>query len=212
MKRLLLALCLGGLPPWAAGESWLELNPSSPYEADGAIEVVEFFWYGCPHCHSFEPHLDRWSEQAADDVRFQRVPAVSSKSWIPHARAYYTAMSLGVLDQHHQALFDAIHQAKRPILDAGQLRSFFVGRGVDEDEYQRTYESDTVDQRTKKAYLLGRDYKIRGVPALVVDGRYLTSPSMAGGAQQAIAVLQQLIERAREHRQDAGLDPAVASG
>lgn len=197
MKKTLLALWLGLFSTVLAGDSWVEITPPQDTHSGERIEVLEFFWYGCPHCYRFEPYLQQWHEDSPDDVVLVQVPAVSSKAWLPHARAFYTAMTLDILEDHHQALYDTIHQDKRPLLDEKALQAFFEDRGVDGGEFQRVYRSEEVDQLVKRAYLMTRNYKISGVPALIVNGRYMTSPSAAGGAEQAMAAVQQLIERER---------------
>lgn len=197
MKKLFLACCLVCFAPLGVCESWVEFDPPLPTSTGDKIEVLEFFWYGCGHCYAFEPRLVKWHEKVPDDVVLVRVPAASSKSWLPHARAYYAAVTLGVAAAHHQTLFDAIHKDKRDIFDAKQLEKFFVRRGVDAKEYRRAHASEEVDEMTKRAYLLARDYKIRGVPSLVVNGRYLTAPRLVGDEGDLIDVLEQLVERER---------------
>lgn len=218
MKKMVLGLWLGLLSPAPADDSWVEINPPQETRSGDRIEVLEFFWYGCPHCFRFEPYLQKWHEDSPDDVLLVQVPAISSKTWLPHARAFYTAMTMGILEDHHQALYDAIHQDKRRLDDERTLREFFTERGVDGKEYQRVYRSEEVDQLAKRAYLMTRNYKISGVPALIVNGRYMTSPSAAGGAEQAIAALRQLITRERRRQgpggdeRDGGDEPAEEPG
>lgn len=170
-----------------------------PTATGNKIEVLEFFWYGCPHCYALEPYLEKWQTTKADDVQLRRVPAILGKNWIPHARAYFTAEKLGIVNKIHRPLFDAIHKDKQKIVDEKTLRDFFVKMGVDKDEFSRIYESSEVSEKIQEAFLLGQDYQITGVPAIIVNGKYRTSTSMAGSNANLIDVINQLTARERKH-------------
>lgn len=174
---------------------YLPVQPPQPTENGDRIEVLELFWYGCPHCYSLEPYLEHWAKKKPDNVEFRRVPAVLGKNWIPHARAFYTAKELGIVDEIHGPLFDAIHKQKRNINSEDSLRNFFAEHGVDEDEFTRIYNSDKVQDQLKEAFLTGKNYKITGVPSVVVNGKYLTGSALAGSNQNLITVINRLIEK-----------------
>ena len=171
-------------------------NPQPTATAE-KIEVIEFFWYGCPHCYSLEPGLDAWIENIPGDVRFRRLPAVLAQNWLPLARAYFVAEKLGIVDKIHRPLFDAIHRDGEHMNDINNLKKFFAGFGVDEDEFVRIYESSELQDQIKLAYIAGQKFGITGVPTLIVNGKYMTSPSIAGGINATFEALNSLIEKER---------------
>ncbi len=186
---------------YAAGPyegTYREISPAQPTQTDDKIEVVEIFWYGCPHCYSFEPHIERWQENAPDNVAFRRMPAVLNQSWLPHARAYYTAVKLGVLEQIHEPLFDALHRERKRIFTESDLRDFFVSRGVDGNDFTRVYNSNEVETKIKQAYFMARNYKLTGVPSVVVNGKYMTSASMAGSFEKLLQIVDHLVEKEKQ--------------
>jgi thiol:disulfide interchange protein DsbA len=139
------------------------------------IEVVEVFWYGCPHCFNLEPAVQSWLQNKPDNVEFLRVPAALGRNWELGARAYYTAEELGVLDKTHQALFDAIHVHNRPMNTEADLAGFFAERGVSQADFEKAFNSFNVKTKFSRAQELIRRYGIRGVPALIVNGKYKTN-------------------------------------
>lgn len=175
-----------------------EQIPAQPTATGNKIEVLEFFWYGCPHCYSLEPYLEKWQATKADDIQLRRVPAILGKNWIPHARAYFTAQKLGIVDKIHRPLFDAIHKDKQQIVDEKSLTDFFVKMGVDKDEFSRIYESKEISEQIQEAFILGQQYQITGVPAIIVNGKYRTSASMAGGNANLIEIINQLTAKERK--------------
>jgi len=175
-----------------------ESIPAQPTATGNNIEVLEFFWYGCPHCYSLEPYLEKWQTSKADDVQLRRVPAILGKNWIPHAKAYFTAEKLGVVDKIHRPLFDAIHKEKQKIIDEKSLRDFFAKMGVDADEFSRIYESSEISEKIQEAFILGQQYQITGVPAIIVNGKYRTSTSMAGSNANLIEVINHLTDKERK--------------
>ncbi len=195
LKSLILIPLLTALSLSCMAQGWKTLdNPQAP--ADPAkIEVVEFFWYGCGHCFTFETNLREWKQQKPENVAFSRIPAVLSKNWLPHAKAYYVAEALEMLDVFHGALFDAIHLDKKDLFKDAQLKRFLEELGADSDKVATLYESDQIDKKIKAAYLLARQYKLTGVPAMVVQGRFMTSASMAGSHAKVIEIVNQLIAK-----------------
>ncbi len=181
-----------------AKPKYVELKPAQPTQTGNKIEVVEVFWYGCPSCYSFEPFLEQWLKTKPEDVQLVRLPGVLSQNWIPHAKAYYVAEKLGVLDKTHRVLFDTIHKDKKQVFTDGQIRDFFVSHGITGEVFDRTYSSKEVEAKIRQAYFLARDYKLTGVPSLVINGKYLTSPSHAGSTEEAVKVMNALIEKERQ--------------
>lgn len=158
------------------------------------VEVVELFWYGCGHCYSFEPHLHGWLENKPENIEFVRVPAIFANSgWELHARAYYTAEVLGVLDKTHSAMFSAIHKDKRRLASEKELAKFFSNYGVDEKKFKNTFNSFAVDMKVKRAERLTSQYAIEGVPAMVVAGKFRTDGPMAHSYKNMLQVVDYLV-------------------
>ncbi len=204
IRYLLLATALFAVTLPAAAQEWVEgrhyqqvPNPQESREP-GKIEVAEFFWYGCPSCYSFEPHLDEWLETKAADVEFTRYAASFAQPWRVHARAFYTAESLGVVEQVHGALFRAIHEDRNPLNTPEAIgRIFADAADVDAEAFQRAYDSFGVETRLRRGDQLARRYQLQGVPTIVVNGRWVTGPQAAQGYERLIAIVNYLIERER---------------
>lgn len=180
-----------------ANEGYVAISPAQPTQTGDKIEVVEVFWYGCPHCYDFEPYIERWLETKADDVEFRRMPGIFRKSWIPHAKAYYTAEKLDVLDKVHHPLFEALHKHRKNIYDKDSLEDFFDDQGIDDAEFSRIYESDEVDTKVKQAFVMGQRYKVTGTPAVIVNGKYMVSGSTAGSFENVLQIIDQLVAKER---------------
>ena len=180
-----------------AADGYVEISPAQPTQTGDKIEVLEIFWYACPHCNDFQPYLETWLENKPDDVEFRRMPGIFRKSWAPHAKAYYTAEKLGVLDAIHGPLFAAIHRQRKKVHDDKAIRKFFISNGVDKGDFKKVYESDEVDTKVKQAFVMAQRYKVTGVPAVIVNGKYLVSGSTAGSFPNVLKVIDQLIGRER---------------
>lgn len=152
------------------------------------IEVVEFFWYGCPHCYKLEPLIEEWLDNKADYIKFVRIPGVLSPQWIEHARAFYIAEQLGVIDQIHAPLFTAINKDREKINDESSLRKFFVKQGVNKKDFDQAYQSQDVQLKIRKAFAIAKHYKLTAVPTMIVAGKYLTSASMAGSNKKILEI------------------------
>ncbi|MGQ0658557.1 MAG: thiol:disulfide interchange protein DsbA/DsbL [Chromatiales bacterium] len=187
-----------------AGENFRPVVPAQPTAAGGKIEVLEIFWYGCPHCNDLEPQLTEWLKTAKPaDVEFRRLPGVFRQSWIPAAKAFYTAEALAVFDRMHPALFHAIHAEDKVFADDDAWAEFFAGLGVNKDDFKRTWDSLEVATKVRAAMTLGQSYGIEGVPALVVGGEYQTSSGMEGISdyQTLLKVVNALVVKVREEAQ-----------
>lgn len=203
------ALMLGALPAAQAESFYLEgaqyeaIVPPAPADAPaGKVEVVEMFWYGCPHCYRFEPYLSRWLENKPENVSFKRVPAVLNPNWVVHARAYYAAQMLGVEEKIHADMFRAIHEQGRRLDTEEALAAFFAAHGVPEDKFREAFNSFEVHMKLREAARLGRAYQLGGVPAMVVNGKYRVTGSLAGSYPEMLNVVQHLVQ------QEAGLAEA----
>jgi thiol:disulfide interchange protein DsbA len=159
------------------------------------IEVLELFWYGCPHCYHLEPSIERWLETKPEAVTFRRMPAAASSRWIPHAKAFFAAEQLGVLDQLHEPLFKALHEQRRTLFDDEALIAFAAEQGIDEAAFREAYQSFPVDMKVRQSAELVRRYQLSGVPAIVVNGAYITGVTEAGGRDRLFEVVDFLIEK-----------------
>jgi len=190
----ILLLCASSVA--IAKDSYTNIIPAQPTQTD-KIEVVEVFWYGCPHCYDFEPHVKKWLETKPDDVEFRRMPGIFNKNWVGHARAYYTAEKMGVLEKVHTPLFEALHRDRKRIFSESEIKDFFVSQGVDGKEFTRVYNSSEIETKFKQAFLMGQRYKITGVPAVIVNGKYMTSASQAGSFENILKTINELVAKER---------------
>jgi protein dithiol oxidoreductase (disulfide-forming) len=174
--------------------------PPQPTETGNKIEVIEFFYYGCPHCFHLEPYINKWLSNAPKDVAFRRIPAVFSDSWIPLAKTFYALDALGELNRLNDAVYDAIHVKHIDLSQEPTLFDWVAQQGIDRKKFADVYNSFSVKNRAEFAKTLTSTYAIEGTPSLVVDGKYLTSPSMTGSYQSVMQVLEQLIDMARQER------------
>lgn len=181
------------------GQHYQELPFPQPVETGDKIEVREFFWYGCPHCYALEPALTAWLKRLPAGVQFVRTPGVAPH-WLVHARAYYAFESLGAVEKVHAAFFEAYHRHNRKLDNPQDLAHFAAEHGVDREAFLRAFDSFGVRVKLERAKQLNMAFGIHSVPTLVVDGKYLTSPKLAGGEREALAVVDYLIERARRER------------
>lgn len=161
-----------------AGKDYRLINPPQLTDSGSKVEVLEFFWYGCPHCNSLQQPLEAWLKKKPADVEFRRVPAIFQDSWMPLTKAYYAIEAMGLVEKLHQDVFAAIHQQKQRLSDTKVLFDWVASKGVDRKKFIDTYNSFAVQGRAQRSYDLTRKYDIPGTPALTVDGKYLTAPSM----------------------------------
>jgi protein dithiol oxidoreductase (disulfide-forming) len=162
------------------------------------VEVTEVFWYGCPHCYAFEPLIENWESGLQSDVAFVRSPGMWNALMEIHAQIYYVAEELGVLDKTHDLTFNAIHQQGNYLQTQEEVRALFATEGVDPAEFDKVWTSFGINSKVKKANTNMRAYEVRGVPSLIVNGKYRVS---AGGAVETQAdmlnVVNFLIEKER---------------
>lgn len=178
------------------GTAYQLIIPEQPTATANKIEIVELFWYGCPHCHRFEPYIERWLETKPANVEFIRMPAILRDNWEVHARAYYTAEVLGVLDKMHSAIFQAIHGNKRKLDTEDELRNFFVEQGVSKENFDKTFRSFAVDAKVRRAKEMSSRYGVNGTPALIIDGKYRTDGTLVpGGFNELLSVADYLVQK-----------------
>lgn len=157
------------------------------------VEVLEFFWYGCPHCYAFEPHVNKWKKTLPENVSFARVPAIFRPDWEIQARTYYALKSMGLVETVHGKIFDAIHKNKKRLNTLDAMTAFVEKNGVDRKKFLEEYNSFGVDGLVRKAKKKQSEYKIQGVPGVVVNGDYLVSGSMAGSYDNMVKIIDYLI-------------------
>lgn len=202
LKQLSLLAALGGigLPAWAQdGAKGFELvSPPQQTDVKGKVEVLEFFHYGCPHCRALDPLLELWVKKLPPDVVFSRVPVTWNNGMLGgFAKLYVTLETTGDIGRLHGQIFGAVQTEKLPLhTEAGAL-DWAVKHGVDAKKFTEAYRGFSTNSRLRRMDELARDYKIDGVPTLIVDGKYRTSASLAGSHEAALKVADQLIVRAR---------------
>jgi thiol:disulfide interchange protein DsbA len=181
------------------GFDYKRVTPAVPTITKNKIEVVELFWFGCPHCYHLEPDLNKWLANKPDNVVFLRIPAVFSKPWAIHARAYYTAKTLGLYDngnhEFHNAFFDEYHNKKKNLVKRKELQAFFARFGVSAEDFNNTFESFAVNTKVNRAASLSKRYQLDGVPSMIVNGKYRVDGPMAGGRKGMINVMNYLIDK-----------------
>ncbi len=180
-----------------AGQQYVELNSPVPVSKPGQVEVVELFWYGCPHCYQFESTLNPWVEKLPEDVNFVRVPALFGGVWNVHGQAFLTLEAMKVEHKVHDAVFNAIHQEKKKLASAEEFADFIATQGVDRDAFLKTFNSFAVKGQMEKAKKLAMAYQITGVPVMIVGGKYRFDIGSAGGPQQTLKVADYLIAKER---------------
>ncbi|MGH8370151.1 MAG: thiol:disulfide interchange protein DsbA/DsbL [Gammaproteobacteria bacterium] len=163
---------------FTAGVNYVPVSPAQPTNVKpGQIEVIEFFWYGCPHCYALEPYLEAWLKHKPANVVFKRIPgALPGSEWIPDAQAFYTAQALGLEPGINMPLFDAIHLHQQYKLTQSQdaLRDFFADHGVNKKDFDATWNSFAVQLKMNQAAEIEQRYGVEGVPTLIIDGKWKT--------------------------------------
>lgn len=191
-----------GQAKWVEGKQYIRLSQPVPNSAaPGQIEVIEFFWYGCPHCSALEPVLETWVRQLPADVSFRRVPvAFSAEPFVAHQRIFYALDSLGQIPAMQRKIFYAIHQDHLRLDQPAQISAFMAANGIDSTAFMAAFNSFGTLTRVRQANQLVSGYKIDGVPAFGVGGRFYTSGALVGDNVQALAVTNFLIEQVRQSR------------
>ena len=184
------------------GFEYMQTPQALPTDNPAKIEVIELFWYGCPHCYQLDPTLTAWVKKQGKDVEFKRVPGIARPDWAPAAKAYYAMDALGATEKLHMALFEAVHKQRtvKPSDDAGMIDWIARQGGFDRKKVDEAYNSFSVNTKVMRASQIFRASGATGVPALIIEGRYLTSSTMAGGNDEALKVADYLIEKARQEK------------
>lgn len=195
----LLFVPLLGQAEFLEGVEYKRVSPQ-PVETGGKIEVREFFWYGCPHCFSMEPSIEKWRQSMPKNVQFIRTPAVFNEQWAVHARTYYAFETLGITAKMHKPLFHALHVDKRRLFDTDSIAGFVAEKGGDRKAFLDAYNSFGMQANVNRATQAGRAYNIESVPTIIVDGKYMTNANIAGGFDRAMQVVNFLVKEAAAER------------
>lgn len=202
---LALALMLAAVPIAAsaqiqAGREFNRLDPPRPVATGSRIELIEFFYYGCPVCYETQPLLSSWLVTAPEYVEIRRVPATSSENGEPFAKLFYALEALEQIGRLHWPIYDSIHFDDVTLNDEKVMADWVSRNGVERQKFIEAYHSPAVRAKVKAARELIKVYDMRSVPTFVIDGKYLTSARLAGGTRQMIQVLDELVKRARQER------------
>jgi thiol:disulfide interchange protein DsbA len=180
------------------GTDYLLLDNPAPTEVPaGQVEVVEFFWYSCPHCNAFEPQLEAWTKKAPKDVALRRVPVSFRADFEPQQRLFYVLEGMGKVEELHKKVFYAIHVDKQPLNTEALLTAWAEKQGLNKARFTEMYNSFSVSTKARKATQLQNLYKVDGVPALGVAGRYYTSGDLAKNMDRALQVVDYLVGQSR---------------
>ena len=200
---LLLALAASGAQAQSVaqlGRDYIRLDPPRAVTSGERIEVVEFFYYGCPVCYELEPTLSRWIYNAPGSVALRRVPVLSSDNWDNFAKLFYSLEAMGQLTRLHWPVYDNFHFNGVKLNDEVVMARWVSHNGLDRQKFTDTYRSPEIQAKLASARAMTQSYEIRGVPSIVVDGKFLTSANMAGGTRELMLVVDQLVELARKER------------
>ena len=181
-----------------AGKDYTVLSTPQPVEAPaGKIEVIEFMWYGCPHCNEFDPYLEAWVKKQGPDVVFKRVPVAFRDDFIPHSKLYHAVDALGLANQLTPDIFHEIHVNKNYLLTPEDQAKFLKTKGVDPKKFMDAYNSFSTQSAIQRDKKLLEDFKIDGVPTLAVQGKYETGPAQTNSLPGTIQVLDYLVAQVR---------------
>lgn len=197
MKTLIRSIVAGLLASVAvsaaAQTGYEEIQTPQRTENPDKVEVVEFFWYGCPHCFRFEPFVNDWKKTKPENVDFINAAPPLNPSWKVHSQAFYAAQVLGVLDQFHEPMFNAIHVDKKPMRKPKDIGKLADSLGLDGEKFLKTMKSFNVDAKIRQSLQMASAAGISSVPTVIINGKYRTSGAIAGSYPNLIKVLDALI-------------------
>jgi thiol:disulfide interchange protein DsbA len=213
MKRRLFSTAMMGVTAglgqsavWAqqafrSGKDYITLDrPVASESGSGKIEVLEFFWYSCPHCNTFEPAFEQWAKKAASDIVVRRIPVAFRDDFVPQQRLYYALEAMKLVDKMHIRVFNAIHVEKQLLNSDASVLDWAAKQGLDKVKFAAAYRSFGVATKAKRAVQLQNDFKIEGVPSLGVAGRYYIDGTLAGSMTRALQVADALIIQTRQRQ------------
>lgn len=186
--------------PFQQGKDYDVTVQAIPTDNPAKIEVTELFWYGCPHCYHMEPVISAWVKKQGADVYFKRVPGLPRAEWAPMAKAYYALETLGLLEKLHTPLFDAIHKTRtlNPTDEAATIVWVTNQSGLDKAKVEDAFKSFSMNTKLNRAAQFFRASGATGVPSIIIDGKYITSSTMAGDNEKALKVADYIIDNIRK--------------
>lgn len=199
-----LAISLAGIaqaqaPKIEEGFDYRVMPIPQPVDTKGKVEVIEFFWYGCPHCYDFEPELTAWLKRQPKDVSFRKVPVAFRDNLMPHSQLFYALEVIGKSDALNDKVMYAMHKENKRLLTENEIADWVASQGVDRNTFLAAYRSFAVVSKARAARQMADAYRIDGVPTIVMQGRYVTSPSIAGTKAKSIVVMDFLEEKIRKN-------------
>jgi len=186
-------------PKIEEGFDYRVLPVPQPVETKGKVEVIEFFWYGCPHCYDFEPELKAWLKRQPKDVSFRKVPVAFRDDFIPHSQLFYALEAMGKGDALNDKVMYAMHKENKRLMTENDIADWVAAQGVDRNAFLASYRSFAVVSKARAAKQMADTYRIDGVPTIVMQGRYVTSPSIAGTKAKSIVVMDHLEDKIRKN-------------
>jgi protein dithiol oxidoreductase (disulfide-forming) len=186
-------------PKIEEGFDYRVLPVPQPVETKGKVEVIEFFWYGCPHCYDFEPELKAWLKRQPKDVSFRKVPVAFRDDFMPHSQLFYALEAMGKGDALNDKVMYAMHKENKRLMTENDIADWVATQGVDRNAFLASYRSFAVVSKARAAKQMADTYRIDGVPTIVMQGRYVTSPSIAGTKAKSIVVMDHLEDKIRKN-------------
>jgi protein dithiol oxidoreductase (disulfide-forming) len=181
------------------GAEYLRLKrPVNVNVPPGKIEVIEFFWYSCPHCNAFEPSLEAWIQRLPSDVVMKRVPVAFRDDFVPQQRLYYTLEAMGKLDELHGKVFHSIHVDRMPVDRESSILDWAGKQGLDKATFTELYNSFDIASKARRATQLQDAFQVQGVPAMGIAGRYYTDGTIAGNSERILQISDYLISQVRK--------------
>jgi thiol:disulfide interchange protein DsbA len=178
---------------YVEGIDYQRINPAVTTTHPDKVVVTEIFWYGCPHCFRFEPFVEQWVKTIPAGVVFEQVPSVINSRWVEQARMFYALEVMGVQEDMHRKIFNAIHVERQRLNSLDAMAKFVGEQGYDEKEFRKQYASFPVDSKVRISGQIESRYGHDGVPAVIVNGKYLTSGGMAGNYDRLIKIIDFLV-------------------
>ena len=202
LGTLALALATAGAFGQAALRSEVvRLDPPRPVATGERIEVIEFFYYGCPICYELEPHMTRWlATQAPGYIALRRIPALSSEGWETLAKLYFTLEAIGEINRMHWPVYDNFHFDGKLLNEEKVMLEWVGNNGIDAKKFAEIYGSQEIQAKLTQSRELMKAYDVRGVPTIIVDGKYLSSARLAGGTRALMQIVDELVRRAKSER------------
>lgn len=198
---ILTALAVGVLATPAIADTFVEgqdyrVLDNNENIPNDVVVVREFFWYGCPHCYALEPHMQKWAKTRGNDVAFFQTPAAMNPAWEANARGFYAVQEMGMLEPTHEKLFDAIHKDGKQLYDQNSLADWYATQGVDKNKFHNLYNSFTVNTKVERSNAGARRYQLTGVPAVVVQGKYVVQ----GDGASVPPIVDYLVDKVRKEQ------------